>query len=604
MGAVEDNAIEVEVEAPAASESASARELDTEAGQVLGPYVLCGPIASGGMASVHLAIPRATGEANPLFAVKRVHPHLAANRQYVEMFLDEARIAARIDHPNVGAVLDFGSDGQSYYLAMEYLHGQPMRDLMHAQRRSAEPLGSRGIQLLARIAAEACEGLHAAHEVCDEQGRPMQVVHRDVSPQNLIVTYDGGVKVVDFGIAKAEGRVHHTRTGMVKGKFSYMPPEQLRGEPVDRRADVWSLGVVLWEALAGRSLFRGRSESETVLAVSRAQVPSLRSIDPQIPEELETIVGQALQANPDDRFPTARAMARALRVWLQTQDDPVDASDLATWVDGLFPGKRDEQRAWVNRTVQHVLGRQSLAGGFALPRGPTDGSEPPEQDRSAVVRKRARPWRAIVLFGVAAVISSAAVAAIGLGGIRGPSEEPSASASVDGAGPGPENAKTDPSVSQSVADAKYQAQAGSQAAKDTRDDERARADAPNESGAGDTPQAEHARGDAPSDDPSGRAAASKRTDPSEETGRSAPRRQSKGSTRESRGTGTVNVVTTGGWAQVYLGRRHLGPTPGRFTLPVGRHVLTFRTEGGERLQRRTVRVRHGRVSRVAVELPR
>jgi serine/threonine-protein kinase len=204
-----------------------------------GRYVLSRRIASGGMGTVYLARAVGPGGFDLPVAIKVIHPHLARRRDLVEMFLDEARITARIRHPNVCSVLDFGETEGTWFLAMEYLLGETLSSVIgNLQDDPAAMDDPRYRAISLRILADACEGLHAAHELRDADGRPMNVVHRDVSPHNLFITYDGAVKVLDFGIALARDRVHQTTTGGLKGKYAYMPPEQLQKRPLDRRADV------------------------------------------------------------------------------------------------------------------------------------------------------------------------------------------------------------------------------------------------------------------------------------------------------------------------------------------------------------------------------
>ncbi|MCA9610627.1 MAG: protein kinase, partial [Myxococcales bacterium] len=275
----------------------------------VGRYRLTHELASGGMASVYLAFPELARSPGEAVAVKRVHPHLAVQRSFVEMFLDEARVAARIDHPNVARVLDIGAAEGGQFIAMELLLGRSLGAV--AKRLKRLPLETRW-PLAAHVVARAAEGLHAAHELRDPDGAPLEVVHRDVSPHNVFVTYDGRVKVVDFGIARARGRLHQTETGTVKGKFAYMAPEQMMGLPVDRRADVWALGVVLHELLVGDKLFKRSNDTETVLAVT-----AHRGLDPTrlpdgLPEALVDALRGALAPEPEARTPNAGALAEAL----------------------------------------------------------------------------------------------------------------------------------------------------------------------------------------------------------------------------------------------------------------------------------------------------
>jgi len=281
------------------------------------------------MATVHLA--RAYGAAGfeRWFAVKRIHPHLAKHASVVAMFLDEARIAASLDHPNLAQVFDLGHDRGEYFMGMEYLHGEHLGGVV--ERQGALPLG-----IAARIVADAAYGLHHAHEALDAHGRLLSLVHRDVSPQNIFVTYDGQVKVTDFGIVKASHRLRQTDTGGLKGKIGYMSPEQMLGEEVDRRTDVFALGIVLWEITTGRRLFRCDTFAETVLRITCGHVEPPSSIVHAYSPALEDIVLRALSTSRSDRFATAADMACALEEYLGASGAPVGSRDLRSLMHRVF----------------------------------------------------------------------------------------------------------------------------------------------------------------------------------------------------------------------------------------------------------------------------
>lgn len=312
----------------------------------IGRYELCFELASGGMASVYLA--RADGNSGfqKVVALKRIHAHLARERDYVEMFLDEARISSRITHPNVCSVFDFGETDGEYFIAMEYLVGEPLsrvhrRVVANAAQRNSPLLPAR----MARIVAQACEGLHAAHELKDGNGDSLHVVHRDVSAENLFVTYDGTTQVVDFGIAHARQRAHHTEAGQVKGTFPYMAPEQMTAGGVDRRVDIWALGTVLWELLTLRRLFLRDSDVNTMYAVLSSEIRPPSDYRDGIPPELDEIVLKALQRNPDERWQNAREMGKALRRALAREQELIGPAEIADWMSELFPdGEIRKQR--------------------------------------------------------------------------------------------------------------------------------------------------------------------------------------------------------------------------------------------------------------------
>ena len=328
----------------------------------IGRYELCFELASGGMASVYLARAEGSPGFEKLVALKRIHPHLASEKGYVEMFLDEARIASRITHPNVCSVFDCGEADGEYFIAMEYLVGEPLsrvhrRVMANAAQRTSTLLPAR----MARVIAQACEGLHAAHELKDADGESLSVVHRDVSAENLFVTYDGATQVVDFGIAHARQRIHQTEAGQVKGTFPYMAPEQMTAAVVDRRVDVWALGAVLWELLTLRRLFLRDTDVNTMYAVLSSEIKPPSEYRPEIPPELDEIVLKALQRNPEERWQTAREMGKALRRVLAQQEELVGPAELADWLGELFPDGEARKR--------HVMeiARTSDASGFADP---------------------------------------------------------------------------------------------------------------------------------------------------------------------------------------------------------------------------------------------
>ena len=317
---------------------ARSRGLVANAPSKIGRYELCFELASGGMASVHLARVEGNPGYEKLVALKRIHPHLACEREYVEMFLDEARIASRITHSNVCSVFDFGEADGEYFIAMEYLVGEP---LSRVHRRVLADVDQRNSPLLpmrmARVIAQACEGLHAAHELADAEGESLHVVHRDVSAENLFVTYDGATQVVDFGIAHARQRVHNSEAGQVKGTFPYMAPEQMTSAVVDRRVDIWALGAVLWELLTLRKLFLRETDVNTMYAVLSGEIQPPSAYRSEVSAELDEIVLKALQRSPDERWQSAREMGKALRRYLAKQDELIGPAEIADWMRQLFP---------------------------------------------------------------------------------------------------------------------------------------------------------------------------------------------------------------------------------------------------------------------------
>jgi eukaryotic-like serine/threonine-protein kinase len=306
----------------------------------IGRYVLFGEIASGGMATVHLG--RLSGPAGfaRTVAIKQLHPQFAKDPEFVSMFLDEARLAGRIQHPNVVPTLDVVVIDNQIFLVMEFVQGASLAKLLRLSRTAGETPDPR---LIASIVSGVLHGLHAAHEARGERDEALEIVHRDVSPQNILVGIDGVTRVLDFGVAKAVGRLQTTREGQVKGKFAYMAPEQLSGQPVTRRADIYAAAVVAWEALTAERLFRGDHEAAIVTAVLRAVVPPPSEIAPQIPADLDRVVMRGLDRIALRRYATAHDMA----VDLEQSVGLATPAEVGAWVRMLAHEELEERAAQI-----------------------------------------------------------------------------------------------------------------------------------------------------------------------------------------------------------------------------------------------------------------
>jgi serine/threonine-protein kinase len=294
----------------------------------MGRYVVHAQLAAGGMASVYFARLRGPSGFARTVALKRPHPQLAKEREFAMMFIDEARLASRIRHPNVVATLDvIDSDGE-IALVMDYVHGESLAKLSEAAEEREERVP---LPIAAAILIDALHGLHAAHEATGEDGRPLGIVHRDVSPQNLLVGADGITRIADFGIAKAAGRAISTRDGAIKGKFAYMAPEQIRGEPVSRLTDVYAASIVLWELLTGTRLFDGETEAEIIYKCLQAEIPAPSTLAPDVPAVFDDILRRGLARDPAERYPTAGALAAEI----ERAVPAVRPSEIGAWVQSL-----------------------------------------------------------------------------------------------------------------------------------------------------------------------------------------------------------------------------------------------------------------------------
>ena len=304
----------------------------------LGRYELLRPLATGGMAELHLA--RLVGPAGfeKTVVIKEVRAAFSSSPSFVDMFLDEARLAAQLRHPNIVQVLDLGRDGDRWYIVMEYLRGHDLWSIVSALGRRGERMP---LAHAIAIVIGVCAGLHHAHELVDDEGRSREIVHRDVSPRNVVVTFDGDVKIVDFGIAKATHRRTETSSNELKGKLRYMAPEQCRREPVDRRADVFAVAAILWELTVGRRLFEGKTDDEVIDALRAGRIRAPSDVVPDYPIELERIVMRGLAFEREARWPTTQAMALALAAFASARDAEPVAFKLGDFLRALFGDVRE-----------------------------------------------------------------------------------------------------------------------------------------------------------------------------------------------------------------------------------------------------------------------
>jgi serine/threonine protein kinase len=315
-----------------------------------GKYTLFERIGRGGMADVYKGRVSGPQGFERTFVVKRILPHLSEDSTFIKMFVEEAKLSARLAHPNIVQIFELGAVEGEYFISMEYIRG---RDLSETMRAIWKTMGPPRPELVAYIGREACRALNYAHSLADERGRPLGMIHRDVSPSNIMMSYEGAVKLLDFGIAKALGEAPETtKSGTMKGKYAYMAPEQTEGDDVDHRIDIFSCGIVLHEVLTGRRLFKGQNDVLTIERVRRCDVPPPSQQNPMVPPELDAIILRALARDRDQRWATAADMADAL-------DDVVHAArfqptHLAQLLHDLFPvdGGAPSPRLSVNASSQ------------------------------------------------------------------------------------------------------------------------------------------------------------------------------------------------------------------------------------------------------------
>ena len=331
-----------------------------------GNYFLLERIGLGGMAEVFKAQQRGVEGFQKIVAIKRILPHCSNNPDFVRMFIDEAKVAAQLTHPNIAHIFDLGRVGDSYYIAMEYVNGWDLRSLL----RKAGELGVLvPEEVAAFIVMRVAAALDHAHRKRDFDDRELKLVHRDISPQNVILAAEGAVKLVDFGIAKAASKAGHTHSGALKGKILYMSPEQAMGQPLDNRSDLYSLGLVLFELLTGQRCFMGESELAVLEKVRQGRIQDLQTLNPAVSKELAAIVSRTLQKDVDHRYPSARFLERDLREAMSQQGRILTEHDVAEYLQALLGGSRDVLRTFVATRFPAAAQAPALA-----PRSPSRGT--------------------------------------------------------------------------------------------------------------------------------------------------------------------------------------------------------------------------------------
>jgi eukaryotic-like serine/threonine-protein kinase len=323
----------------------------------LGKYRLIAELAQSDLAVVYLGVAQGPAGFSKLLVIKELRGEASDDPDFLRMFLDEARLAARLNHPNIVQTYEVENEGDRYFMAMEYLEGQSLYRLLDLARRPGPgPKPSRA--LLLRVLSEALSGLHHAHELCDFDGQPLNVVHRDVSPKNVFLTYDGRTKLTDFGIAKAKDALHVTIAGMLKGKITYMAPEQAKNTAVDRRADVFAAGVILWEMLVGRKLWDKVPVNEVLLRLTRYDLPPPPSIlVADLPSDLDAICARAMAPTRDERYATALEFREDLERYLRASGEEIHPREVGQFVASTYAEERRTRRTLVETHLKRLSGQ-------------------------------------------------------------------------------------------------------------------------------------------------------------------------------------------------------------------------------------------------------
>lgn len=333
----------------------TANETNSQGLEEFGNYYLVEKIAVGGMAELFKARQRGVANFEKIVAIKRILPHLSDNDEFVRMFIDEAKLAAQLTHPNIAQIFDLGKAGGFYYIAMEYVDGKDLRSLLRKVREFKKPFPEAAAAFVVMKVANALDYAHRKRGMNDKE---LKLVHRDISPQNILISAEGAVKLVDFGIAKAATKTTQTMAGALKGKLLYMSPEQARGEMLDSRSDIYSLGLVLFELLTGERCFQADSELGVLEKVRLGKISDVRTLNPHVSSEMAAILDKSLQKNMDLRYGTARFMERDLKALLVKRGNEPTEHDLAEYVNTMLKGSKEQvEQLWATRFMpKHQAG--------------------------------------------------------------------------------------------------------------------------------------------------------------------------------------------------------------------------------------------------------
>ncbi len=544
-----------------------------------GRYTVCSEIASGPSAVVYLASAESSSGFHKLCAVKALHPHLAADEAFVQMLHDEARFAARLTHPNVCPVYDFGHDNGTYYLVMDYVFGETLTTIAGklAKQRTKARAQTHAL-IVSRFLAEACEGLHAGHELRGLEGTTTELVHCSVAPRNLMVSYDGGVRVMDFGIARVTGDERFATAESFRENIGYMAPELLQRHPIDRRADIWSLGVCLYEMLTLRRLIPQGTRAQVTNLLLRHPIKPPSEVRPELPPELDAIVMRALSPYRGRRYGSARDFARDLDRYISAQGG-LNLSELAEWMQEAFARRLASRRKTLERALRRVRpSHQPTPSILHFPRDEAWSEGDATQALKKVTNQRTRSWW---IWGAGGLVLGGALSLL----LR---QEPRFDTPAD-----------EPAVRQPEEENGHRAPtdvAARTAGDRTRhQSSKARGDTLK------TPLAAEQSVDVK------RTVRRKRA----KRGRVRKIRTTKATTESQtkssqagRVSVPVSVVTPPGWAEIFLGSTHIGRSPITFQLTNGRHVLTLLPYGKEPAIKKTVNISKVGRARIVVRLDR
>ncbi|MBI3019580.1 MAG: serine/threonine protein kinase [Deltaproteobacteria bacterium] len=321
--------------------------------QKFGKFTLLDKIASGGMAEIFMAQTAGPGGFEKIVALKRILPSFGGHQEFISMFIEEAKITSQLTHSNIVQIYEFGEIDNTYYLSMEFVDGKNLRQLLSRCEELKHPMP---LEHAVFIAHKIGEGLDYAHRFQDKKAQEsLHIIHRDVSPQNILISYEGEIKLIDFGIAKIKAHEGRTKSGVLKGKFSYMSPEQASGEPIDQRSDIFSIGIILFEMLTRQRLFAGPNDAATLKKIQEAKIPAPSLFNPDVPFELEEIVFKALTKDPAKRYQTAKDFHRELTRFLHTLNPDFTASHLAAFIRSLFSTELMEHKKHMNEVLSSIV---------------------------------------------------------------------------------------------------------------------------------------------------------------------------------------------------------------------------------------------------------